>query len=420
MRKRIHDHISWLCALSIAFFIPVYGRALPIIIIVMVFNWFFEGRYIKTIPLLFREKIRIATLSLSLIYILYLIGLFYTTNYSFGLLDGEIKLSMFIFPILFATSCDGLFTDRRISQILMAFIAGCISGSLILLVHSYYVWFNFHNTNPFYYTNLSWFFHSTYVSMYYDFAIVILLYKGFRPEEPAFSLRRAGYLLLVAYFILLVLLLSSKAGILILAFICIMMISFLLIRRQMKNALLLFLVISALFIIGFVSFSYTASRFITTSEVIATEQNQLGNRKESTAERRVIWKATIDIIKRNPMVGVGTGDIKDALLKQYETNHSFMAVEQNLNSHNQYLQTFATLGLPGILVLLAMIFIPAFRAFRSQQMIYLSFLLIFAINILFESMFEIQAGVIFFAFFNTLLFRAENQKGTISRAPLAN
>ena len=38
------------------------------------------------------------------------------------------------------------------------------------------------------------------------------------------------------------------------------------------------------------------------------------------------------------------------------------------------------------------------------------FLLIFAINILFESMLESQAGVIFYAFFNVLFFTGDGNK----------
>jgi len=420
MRKRIHDYICWVCALCIAFFIPVQGRVLPFIITIMVFNWLFEGRYFTTIPLFFKEKFRLITLSLSLIYILYMIGLFYTTNYSFGIFDGEIKLSLFVFPLLFATSCDGLFTVRRMEQIMKAFIAGCFAGSLMLLAHAYYAWFNYHNANSFYYTELSWFFHSTYLSMYYDFAIVILLFRGLLDDKPESNLRKTGYLLLSAFFVFMVFLLSSKAGILVLSLVCLLTLLFLVMRRRFKKAFVVFLVMSGLFVVGFTVLSVTAKRFIIATEVMASDPKKVADSKDGTAERRVIWKATMDIIQRDPIVGVGTGDIKDELIQQYKVNGNFIVVERNLNSHNQYLQTFATLGLPGILTLLAMLFIPAFLTFRSRHFVYLSFLLIFATNILFESMFEIQAGVIFFAFFNTLLFRSENQKGTISRAPLAN
>jgi len=47
---------------------------------------------------------------------------------------------------------------------------------------------------------------------------------------------------------------------------------------------------------------------------------------------------------------------------------------------------------------------PALIAFKRKDYIYFFFILLFAMSILTESMFENQAGVVFYAFFNALLF----------------
>jgi len=102
--------------------------------------------------------------------------------------------------------------------------------------------------------------------------------------------------------------------------------------------------------------------------------------------------------------------VKDALLEGYRENKVIPALEHKFNAHSQYFQTFVTLGLTGFLLLLATLFFPAIRALRRGQVLYFVFLVIFAINILFESMLEIQQGVVFYAFFNILLFTA-NRNG---------
>jgi hypothetical protein len=51
-----------------------------------------------------------------------------------------------------------------------------------------------------------------------------------------------------------------------------------------------------------------------------------------------------------------------------------------------------------------MLFLPAVAAFRRKDYIYFFFIILFSMNILVESMFENQAGVVFYAFFNSLLF----------------
>ena len=73
-------------------------------------------------------------------------------------------------------------------------------------------------------------------------------------------------------------------------------------------------------------------------------------------------------------------------------------------------ETFVTLGVFGFSLMAALLLIPLFRALRKGEYLYVSFLLIFAINILFESMLESQAGVIFYAFFNVLFFTGDGNK----------
>ncbi|NQV01123.1 MAG: hypothetical protein HQ542_00625, partial [Bacteroidia bacterium] len=65
---------------------------------------------------------------------------------------------------------------------------------------------------------------------------------------------------------------------------------------------------------------------------------------------------------------------------------------------NQYLQTYLSVGLIGFIVLVTMLAWPGILAFRRKNYIYFFFLLLFGMNILTESMFENQAGVVFYAF----------------------
>jgi hypothetical protein len=74
-----------------------------------------------------------------------------------------------------------------------------------------------------------------------------------------------------------------------------------------------------------------------------------------------------------------------------------------------------TLGLPGIATLLLMLILPMIAAFRNRYFLYFVFLLLFSLNILSESMFEIQAGVIWYAFFNIVLFSAIRFSGELQQ-----
>jgi hypothetical protein len=51
-----------------------------------------------------------------------------------------------------------------------------------------------------------------------------------------------------------------------------------------------------------------------------------------------------------------------------------------------------------------MLVFPAIRAFQQKDFIFMIFLAVFAVNIMLESMLENQAGVIFYALFNVILY----------------
>jgi O-antigen ligase len=101
---------------------------------------------------------------------------------------------------------------------------------------------------------------------------------------------------------------------------------------------------------------------------------------------------------------VGTGDVKDALYVKYAEKGMDAALDKKLNVHCQYLQTFVALGIAGFAILVLMLILPGILAVKRKDKLYLLFLCIFALNILVESMFETQAGVVFYAFFNAFLF----------------
>ena len=217
MRHRVHQKIYFISCLLVAFFLPVFPKFLPAIIVIMVFNWFLSGIYLKTIPRLFKEKWRFLTLSFVSLYLLYLIGMIYSTDYPYGWFDLEVKLSLFIFPVVFATSDPGIFTISRSRLIFGSFIAGCLVGSLILLGHAWIVNERSGVPDPFYYTNLSWYFHASYLAMYYIFGIVITLYFLTKDFSTQSIYKKISLFLIILYLEAIIFLLSSKAGLITLA-----------------------------------------------------------------------------------------------------------------------------------------------------------------------------------------------------------
>ena len=96
-------------------------------------------------------------------------------------------------------------------------------------------------------------------------------------------------------------------------------------------------------------------------------------------------------------------------MDHYQTHGMIVAFNEHLNAHNQYLQTFITLGIGGVIGLLVMLLYPLSHAISNRNLLYAGFIFIFILNIFVESMLETQAGNLFFAFFNALLYMYSSQ-----------
>ncbi len=421
-RIKIHDTLFLFSAAAIAFFLPVHGRIVPLLITLMVVNWITDIRNIRNFKKVFSEQPRFQVLCFGVLYILYLIGMIYSANQEYGWFDLEIKLSLLLFPLLFATSERPLFAGNRIRIIFMAFVTGCLTGTVILVVHAAigalgYRIQGYHIPGSFNYMKLAWYFHASYLSLYYNVAVSFLVWILVTRQCGSKTCKIfavTGILVLTT----MIFLLASKAGQACLVLIILFFAVFVTLRlkKPWYSVSLIGLGITAFVVAGLVA-PGSFSRFSGTRKVMnQTPQQQTRVKAESNADRLAVWKAGLKIIGNHPVFGVGTGDVKDKLMEGYRTDHLIPALRHRFNAHNQFLQTFIAIGLPGFLLLAGMIVIPAVMAFRRKEDYYLLFLMLVGINFLFESMLEIQAGVVFYAFMNLILFVVMQQGDTLFSA----
>lgn len=121
----------------------------------------------------------------------------------------------------------------------------------------------------------------------------------------------------------------------------------------------------------------------------------------SLAQRFEYWKAAIGIIKENLLIGVGTGDIQKAFDEHYVKTNSTLKKELRLRSHNQYLSITIAFGIIGLTWFLITLFYPMFKLKMVFNFLYITFFIIVMISFLTEDTLETQAGITFYAFFNS-------------------
>lgn len=393
-RQHFHTQAHFYLSMLIAFFLPL-ARFVPVIILLLTLNWLIEGDF------KFKFK-KVITSSFAILfcifYIIHLIGLTYTENMKSGNFDVQVKLSLLIFPLIYTGRP---LQKQQLKPLFLALISGGLLCSFILLTRAVSIYFHTGENHFFYEAFSAYLIHPSYLAMYLNVAICWILIE-FQKKEFVFG-RYSNFIsvLIILYFSFILVLLSSKLGLLTLVIIYIAA----LVHFCRKNIIAGGIAIATMAVVGlgiikFVPQVHDRVKNATTALTASTVNKE---DSESTAVRMLIWKAANQVISENFLLGTGPGDSKDALLKEYEKRGMTGAVEHRLNAHNEFYQVFVSVGLIGFIIFCLQLFVPFAVSIKEKKFIYTFFLLIILLNFLTESMLEAEAGVIFYAFFNSVL-----------------
>lgn len=394
-KNQVHIKLYFYLAILIAFSLP-FARLTPVFIVVMVVNWLVEGDFKNKFSSFLKNKYSLLFCSF---YLLHAVGLLYSQNIDSAGFDLQVKLSLLIFPIQLSSRP---FNTKAKDSIFYALISGVVLSSFIILIRASYVYFTI-GENDFYYEVFSYFIHPSYFSMYINVCIGWILINLLQNNRTVLVVNNLIILLLVLFLSVIVLLLSSKMGIITMVLMYVFfIISYIITHKKYLIGILglLLLAISSVMVIKLVPEIQGRIDRAFSAVVNPTPKS---TDAESTAVRLLIWNAANQVISENLWVGVGTGDAKDALMKEYTKRGMTGAIEHDLNAHNEFYQVFVALGIIGFVLLLSNLYFPLIFAFKNGNLVYLLFLIIIILNFLPESMLETQAGVMFFAFFNSLL-----------------
>lgn len=410
---QFNERANYYLICAIAFLIPAYPSLVAPFIILLSVNWLSAPKLIFNG--LKQIKNNTPILLLVVLFLFYVAGMLYTENIKFGKEVIETKLSFIALPLALSTYA----TTYKIKykSFLKLFVLGNSVNALICFIWAFYrfykpvyvilydVPYNL-GSSYFYYHNLSVFMHPSYASLYSVFALASIYYL----VKQSFIKLNFLWIFTSILLSIFILLLSSKAG-WFCFFIFICYFSFNLLRKQKTKYVIA--IVGALTILFLVLNVYTKHRFlirlpqwnkiIEVIKGVDSENKKVTTSDDGSGSRILVWKAAIEVALENFWVGTGTGDSKDKLLLKYEEKKMVNELAIKLNAHNQFLNTFIALGIMGLSLLLACFVIPIYYSFKNKIYIFLAFLSFCGINFLFEAMLEMQAGVLFFAFFFVLL-----------------
>lgn len=398
--KAVNINIETWSFCLLAFLLPVFPKFVPLSIalvaLAIIIQLIRNRKNEKRRKLTFKPQYLFV-----LLFLLYLIGMSYSENMNFGWKDIEAKLSFVVFPLLF-----GLIYIRRVSldlkQILLFFIIGSLVSVAFNIYGAVSCFVETDSIRCFTSSFLAYKMHVNHISMYYGLAIFALLTHPFGR-----ALKYAG----VSVFLLSIALLLSIGG-----YIAVFggsITLFILLRKKIRHVKLITTSLIAIFaLIFFAFYREIKSNYDQMYQNIDTKQElyeRANTYSESLLTRMVVWDIAIQTFNSNPF-GVGTGDVKDVLIERYKKEGLTKMERQRLNPHNQYFQTGVSIGYPGIITLVLLLLFTFIRAIKRKNNILSAFVVMISLNMLFESFLEIQAGIIFCAFFLLLLDFSENRR----------
>lgn len=169
-------------------------------------------------------------------------------------------------------------------------------------------------------------------------------------------------------------------------------------RKRLVIAFLLIIVLFSAFL------SLKTTRSLLTSEISTLNYSKL-----RTADPRFrIWESSVEIIKENPIAGVGYSEVYPRLFEKYNRMGVLEFIKERFNSHNQFLQFSLESGVWA--GLLYAVFLLTLYLWKEKRYLSFSFTTVFFIYSMFEDAVIIFNGVSLLVFFIAILYISEKKK----------
>lgn len=349
----------------------------------------------------------------SLLYLFYLISFLWTEAPEIGLKQLEYKLSLIVFPILFA------FKSKKqipFSPIIWIWMVGLIYAGYVGLSAGYDCYFPDGTYGCWVSSRVSPIHHPTYFTAFNSF-LLLLIWRAWKMKENGFNLIWIIPFTIASlvYHVLLL----SMAGILFLLLVIGVLIFISMYKRFgvliTSISSLGFLLLMLIFLNNVPWFSVEWQRATSTlSKLVDNPKEYVESLEEPLSgneQRIILWTVSTEELAQNP-IGSGIGSVdKKINSRLLELDQKYLA-SKGYNPHNQFLQTGIELGWSG-LIFFCFILIALSRYAWKHKNLLLGFLIANLIfNCFFESMLQRQSGIVFYLFwiFLLILFQESSNK----------
>ncbi len=363
----------------------------------------------------------IKILALQSVFLVTLFSILYASFTLRGLDIAGKQLAILLFPLLFLISPLDIAKYR--DRLLLTFAFGCTLTILYLFYNAFYIIGYNHLplkvlfSSAFVNRNFSMpiEMHPTYLSMMLVICITFLLQQLFTGDK-----KKEQLLYATCCFVLVAGLIQLGSKSVLFAFIIIINAGFpffLLQQKARKKFLLISVPFFALLLVLILSVDVFKNRYMLMLKDDLSEHT--GSASGNGRIER--WNVAVDLIKKSPLAGTGSGSEIPLLRELYFERKMYSAYLDSLNAHNQYLSFLITSGIIGLFVYLGTLCWGFWLAAKAHDILLLSFMILVTIVSFAEDLLDVNKGIFFYAFFFSFLVWQKEKKGIhkLLRQPLA-
>ncbi len=381
---------SWLLVL-LAFALPLSTSAVSVLAILILLFWFVEGGFTKKCVEIFFNSVVVTVLSFLAVLCL---GLLWTDDLAAGAEVVREHWKIVLLPVFLAAT-----GYQYRSLHLYSFLAGM---SLAMLI-TFLAWFDllhYADVTPTHLTHKT--FHVVYNPLL-AFAAYLAFHEAIWGQAgQRKSVIRAGLFSLAGLMSLNMFMTEGRTGQVVFLVLMGLLLLQIFEKNRFRAVLAICLLLPTICVTGYLCSSVFQQRVDTAWREI----NGFGkNPDTSVGMRMLFFQNSLELIRRHPWFGVGTGDFQAAYAEVNREKSPFSIATDN--PHNQYVLTTVMLGLPGLLSLLLIfitMFAQAWLIHDEKRRIRFAFPLFFLIIMLAESYLTIYETGFFFSLFSAVLF----------------
>ena len=378
--------------IALAFLIPltVFGANLIVVLICLI--WIISGNYRTKIQMIMSNKLMIASV---LFFSLHVIGLLWTEDLNWGFhIVHKMWYFIGLFPILFT-----VVKKEYIDYYLNAFLLSI----LITEIFSFLIWFqviepfgnaSLYNPTPF----------MTHISFnpILAFAIYIVSHKVLFDESPIYTKLFLSFFTLAMSINMFIT--GGRAGqVMFFAVLAILIFQFF--SKQKFKAIFVVILFTTSVFFG----AYNTSNIFhkRVNDVVSNIQVYESNKKTSVGIRIAYALNSWEVILKNPIIGVGTGDFP----KEYKlvNQKNTPQLPNATNPHNMYILIFMQLGLIGLISFLMIFYYQIKLSFASTNKLIkdigVSLPILFLIIMFSDSYLLGHFTSLMFVFFSSFLYK---------------